>query len=92
VVLVGDAAHCSSNLSGRGTSLALTGAWFLGQALAEHPADPGPALARYEQQQRPHARRSQATAAPGGELLVPATQAEIAARNREFQGADRVRT
>lgn len=92
VVLVGDAAHCSSNLSGRGTSLALTGAWFLGQALADHPADPGPALARYEQQQRPHASRSQATAAPGGELLIPASQEEIDARNRAFQAAAGART
>lgn len=85
VVLVGDAAHCSSNLSGRGTSLALTGAWFLGQALRDDPADPGPALAQYEHDQRPHATRSLATAAPGGDLLIPATQEHIDARNRELQ-------
>jgi 2-polyprenyl-6-methoxyphenol hydroxylase-like FAD-dependent oxidoreductase len=71
VVLVGDAAHCASNLSGRGTSLALTGAWFLAQALNDLSIDQ--ALERYEHDQRPHATRSQATAAPGGELLIPAT-------------------
>lgn len=85
VVLVGDAAHCASPLSGRGTSLALTGAWFLGQALRDHPTDLGPALEQYEDDQRPHATRSQATAAPGGELLVPATQDQIDARNRNLK-------
>lgn len=37
VVLVGDAAHCASSLTGRGTSLALTGTYLLAQALLEHP-------------------------------------------------------
>lgn len=89
VVLVGDAAHCSSNLSGRGTSLALTGAWFLGQALRDHAADPGPALTQYERDQGPHATRSQATAAPGGDLLIPATQEQIDARNEKFRAGVR---
>ncbi|MCV7176684.1 FAD-dependent monooxygenase [Mycolicibacterium sphagni] len=84
VVLVGDAAHCASNLSGRGTSLALTGAWFLAQALRDHPGDVTEAWQQYEHDQRPHATRSQATAAPGGERLVPATQDQIDARNRSF--------
>ncbi|OBA64157.1 monooxygenase [Mycobacterium sp. 1100029.7] len=88
VVLVGDAAHCASPLSGRGTALALTGAWFLAQALRDQPADPRQAFAQYEHDQRPHAVRSQATAAPGGDRLVPATQEQIDARNREF-GAQR---
>lgn len=38
VVLVGDAAHCASPLSGRGTSLALTGAWFWLRRCASIPA------------------------------------------------------
>jgi 2-polyprenyl-6-methoxyphenol hydroxylase-like FAD-dependent oxidoreductase len=84
VVLVGDAAHCASNLSGRGTSLALTGTWFLARALREHPDDLPGALARYEHDQRPHATRSQATAAPGGDRLIPATQEAIDARNNAF--------
>jgi 2-polyprenyl-6-methoxyphenol hydroxylase-like FAD-dependent oxidoreductase len=87
VVLVGDAAHCSSNLSGRGTSLALTGAWFLARALRDHPGDLAPALEQYEWDQRPHATRIQATAAPGGDRLVPATQEQIDARNRNFRAA-----
>ncbi|MCA2242989.1 FAD-dependent monooxygenase [Mycobacterium sp. WUMAC-067] len=84
VVLVGDAAHCASSLSGRGTSLALTGAWFLARALRDHPGDLGQAWQQYERDQRPHALRCQATAAPGGEFLIPATQDQIDARNRDF--------
>jgi 2-polyprenyl-6-methoxyphenol hydroxylase-like FAD-dependent oxidoreductase len=87
VVLVGDAAHCSSNLSGRGTSLALTGTWFLAKALRDHPGDLATAFEQYEYDQRPHAARCQATAAPGGDRLVPATQEEIDARNRTFRAA-----
>jgi 2-polyprenyl-6-methoxyphenol hydroxylase-like FAD-dependent oxidoreductase len=85
VVLVGDAAHCASPLSGRGTALALTGAWFLAQALRENPADLTRAFEQYEHDQRPHAVRSQATAAPGGDRLVPASQTEIDARNQQFR-------
>jgi 2-polyprenyl-6-methoxyphenol hydroxylase-like FAD-dependent oxidoreductase len=84
IVLVGDAAHCASPLSGRGTALALTGAWFLAQALRDHPGDLTAAFAQYERDQRPHATRCQATAAPGGDRLVPATQEQIDARNRGF--------
>lgn len=88
VVLVGDAAHCASPLSGRGTALALTGAWFLAQALRENPADVATAFGQYEHEQRPHAVRCQATAAPGGDRLIPATQEQIDARNRGLSPAD----
>ncbi len=84
IVLVGDAAHCASNLSGRGTSLALTGTWFLAQALRDHPDNLERAFEQYECDQRPHVTRSQATAVPGGALLIPATQEEIDARNRRL--------
>lgn len=84
VVLVGDAAHCTSNLTGRGTSLALTGAWFLARALRDRPGDLAQAWQQYERDQRPSATRIQAMAAPGGDRLIPATQDEIDARNRAF--------
>ncbi|OBI05457.1 monooxygenase [Mycobacterium sp. E2462] len=87
VVLVGDAAHCASPLSGRGTSLALMGAWFLARALRDHPGDIERAFEQYERDQRPHADRCQATAAPGGEHLVPVTQEQIDERNRAFGAA-----
>lgn len=91
VVLVGDAAHCASLLSGRGTSIAMTGAWFLAESLRQHPADLAAALTGYEHLQRPRAERAQATAAPGGELLVPATQAAIDARNEHFRSLEPAR-
>lgn len=82
VALLGDAAYCASPLSGRGTSLAMTGAWYLAQALRDHPDDVETALRQYERDQRPHVTRAQATAGPGGDLLMPATQDAIDARNR----------
>jgi 2-polyprenyl-6-methoxyphenol hydroxylase-like FAD-dependent oxidoreductase len=82
VVLVGDAAHCASPLSGRGTSLAITGTWLLAKALTEHPDDLETAFTQYEHDQRPHVTYAQGTAAPGGDQLVPATQDAIDARNR----------
>ncbi len=87
IVLVGDAAHCASNLSGRGTSLALTGTWFLAKALRDYPDNLEQAFEQYERDQRPHVTRSQATAAPGGDRLIPATQEEIDARNRALSAS-----
>jgi 2-polyprenyl-6-methoxyphenol hydroxylase-like FAD-dependent oxidoreductase len=84
VVLVGDAAHCASPLSGRGTSLALTGTWLLARALREHPADLQQAFDQYEREQRPYVMRAQASAGPGGDLLIPATSDAIEARNQRL--------
>lgn len=89
VVLVGDAAYCASPLAGRGTSLALTGAWSLAEALRRHGRDLDRAFARYERLQRPRALRAQATAAPGGDVLAPATQEGIDARNERLRTATR---
>ena len=51
VVLLGDAAHCMTLLSGQGASAAFTGASRLCKALIDLP--PVAAFARYEQEQRP---------------------------------------
>ncbi|HLS33190.1 MAG TPA: FAD-dependent monooxygenase, partial [Brevibacterium sp.] len=48
VVLVGDAGYCASFLSGRGTSLALTGARFLAEELQRCGGDHTAAFERYE--------------------------------------------
>lgn len=53
VTLVGDAAYCPSPASGQGTSLALVGAFVLGQELARSPDDASAALAAYEARMRP---------------------------------------
>ncbi|WP_445169940.1 FAD-dependent monooxygenase [Mycolicibacterium sp. Dal123E01] len=81
VVLVGDAAYCASPLSGRGTSLAMTGAWLLAEALRDHTDDIAAAFDQYQHEQLPHVTYAQGTAAPGGDLLIPATEQEIDARN-----------
>ncbi|CAM3384370.1 monooxygenase [Mycobacterium intermedium] len=87
VVLVGDAAHCASPMSGRGTSLALTGTWLLAKALNEHADDLDAAFAEYERDQRPHVTYAQGTARAGGDWMIPATQEAIDARNRELARA-----
>ncbi|MEZ0353234.1 FAD-dependent monooxygenase [Mycobacterium sp. pR1184] len=87
VVLVGDAAHCASPMSGRGTSLAITGTWLLAKALFENADDLEAALAQYERDQRPHVTHAQGTVGAGGDLLVPATQEAIDARNRALAHA-----
>ena len=89
VVLVGDAAHCASGLSGRGTSLAITGTWLLAQALHTHEEDIGAAFEEYETRQRPHVDRAQASAGPGGDLIVPATRQDLDVRNARLRGPSR---
>ena len=81
VVLVGDAAHCASGLSGRGASLAISGAWFFDRALDSHPEDLDAASQEYETNQRPYVMYAQHSAGPGGDLIVPATQELLDARN-----------
>ncbi|SDS94713.1 FAD-dependent monooxygenase [Actinoplanes derwentensis] len=89
VVLVGDAAHCASNLSGRGASLALTGTWLLAQALLHHPHDLEAAFGEYEDKQRPYVTHAQDSAGPGGELLMPATQQALDERNDRLRAMAR---
>jgi len=89
VVLIGDAAHCASGLSGRGASLALTGSWLLARALADH-AHHESAFGAYEAQHRPYVTHAQASAGPGGDLVVPATQEALDARNERLQGLRQV--
>ncbi|MEU0794147.1 FAD-dependent monooxygenase [Amycolatopsis sp. NPDC005961] len=83
VVLVGDAAHAASGLSGRGTSLALLGTSFLTEELDEDDLEAG--FERYEARQRPYVRAAQAGVADGADLVVPATREDIAARNARLQ-------
>jgi 2-polyprenyl-6-methoxyphenol hydroxylase-like FAD-dependent oxidoreductase len=83
-VLVGDSAYCASPLSGRGTSLAMTGAWLLAEALRDHPDDIAAAFEQYQREQLPYVSYAQGTAGPGGDVLVPATQEDIDARNQRL--------
>ncbi|MEU3604960.1 FAD-dependent monooxygenase [Streptomyces sp. NPDC035033] len=76
VVLLGDAGHCPSPLSGQGTSLALVGAYVLADCLGRDAGDHRAAYARYERRMRPFVDLNQALATenPGG----PAPEESVA--------------
>lgn len=84
IVLVGDAGYSPAYLSGRGTSLALTGARFLAEEL-DRCGDHTTAFARYEARQRPYVTFAQGRVGSGRDRLVPPTWAAIAARNKALQ-------
>lgn len=83
VVLIGDAAHAASGLSGRGTSLALRGAYFLAEELDESDLNAG--FERYEVRQRPYVRAGQESIVGGRDLILPVTWEDITARNERIQ-------
>ncbi|WP_051792934.1 FAD-dependent monooxygenase [Amycolatopsis jejuensis] len=70
VALVGDAAHCSALLSGRGTSLALTGTYYLAEELERAKGDHRIAFARYESRQRPSVDFAQQSVTQGEALFL----------------------
>jgi len=80
VVLLGDAAHGPSPLSGQGTSLALVGALVLADALVAHP-QPSAAFSAYEQHMRPFVRENQELANFGLRALIPNSMFFIHVRN-----------
>ena len=66
VVLLGDAAHCPSPAAGQGTSLALVGAYVLGQHLGE-PGGP----TEYERRMRPFVEKNMAFGRKMARDMVP---------------------
>ncbi|GAA3185561.1 MULTISPECIES: FAD-dependent monooxygenase [Streptomyces] len=60
VVLIGDAAHCPSPLSGQGSSLALAGAYVLADEVGRSGGDHRAAFAGYERRMRPFVTLNQA--------------------------------
>jgi 2-polyprenyl-6-methoxyphenol hydroxylase-like FAD-dependent oxidoreductase len=87
VALVGDAGYCAAFLSGRGTSLALTGAWFLAEELERGGSDHTAAFERYEARQRPYVTAAQARVEVGRERQTPLTWEAIEARNAALRAA-----
>ncbi|SOD63433.1 2-polyprenyl-6-methoxyphenol hydroxylase [Streptomyces zhaozhouensis] len=85
--LVGDAGYCAAYLSGRGTSLALTGARFLAEELERAGGDHALAFARYETRQRPYVDFAQDSVHGGRDRIVPATWEDIAARDEALRAA-----
>ncbi len=81
IALVGDAAYCPSLLAGEGASLAMAGAYILAGELADTPADPPFAFARYEKRLRPLIERRQRGAMRLGGWFAPRTKVGLLARN-----------
>ncbi len=63
VVLLGDAAHCPTPFTGKGTALALVGAYVLAGEI-KRCATHGEAFARYEQVLRPYVEQAQQQLSP----------------------------
>jgi 2-polyprenyl-6-methoxyphenol hydroxylase-like FAD-dependent oxidoreductase len=74
VGLLGDAAFCSSPLSGQGTSLALVGAYVLAGELATHPGDHRTAFAEYERRLRPFVEANQEIGRNHARMIHPASR------------------
>ncbi|MCX6470294.1 MAG: FAD-dependent monooxygenase [Corynebacteriales bacterium] len=75
VALLGDAAFCSSPMSGQGTGLALVGAYVLAGELVTAGWDPDTGFARYEERMRPFVEANQEIG-------------RLNARTREIPGPD----
>jgi 2-polyprenyl-6-methoxyphenol hydroxylase-like FAD-dependent oxidoreductase len=80
IVLVGDAAHAPSFLSGQGSSIALVGAYLLADELSRHES-PAEAFAAYQSGAAEFVARNQALATGGGLSIAPTTQEELDRRN-----------
>jgi 2-polyprenyl-6-methoxyphenol hydroxylase-like FAD-dependent oxidoreductase len=81
VVLLGDAAHCPSLLTGQGSTLAMIGAYILARELHAASGDYRQAFQRYEQAFRPFISKEQKGVKSGGDFLIPATPLGLWARN-----------
>lgn len=77
VVLIGDAAHCPTLVSGQGASMAMAGAYFLAQSLQNTTSIPD-ALRDYDAVLRPHINRIQTKAKNFAPNFVPGSQLRIA--------------
>ena len=81
VLLVGDAAHCLTLVSGQGAGMALASVEMLAQALMEN-GDTATALARHEARLRPIIGRLQARSRKMATIFIP--QSPFAFRLRNF--------
>lgn len=87
VVLLGDAGYSPAFLSGRGTSLAITGARILAEELDRCGADHTAAFERYETRQRPYVTFAQNSVHGGRERMLPTSWSAITARNEALRAS-----
>jgi 2-polyprenyl-6-methoxyphenol hydroxylase-like FAD-dependent oxidoreductase len=76
VVLLGDAASCTSPMAGMGTSIAMVGAYVLAGELKEAKGDYAAAFARYEATMREFVSEAQKMA-EGVSWFIPATRMKL---------------
>lgn len=81
VLLLGDAAHCLTLLSGQGAGMAITAAAGLAECLLRHPLDIHRALAEHETRLRLVITRLQTRSRKLARLFIPATPAGFRLRN-----------
>jgi 2-polyprenyl-6-methoxyphenol hydroxylase-like FAD-dependent oxidoreductase len=79
VVLLGDAAHCLTLLSGQGAGMAMTSACMLAEELAKGDIDA--ALLRHEERLRPAIRRLQIRSRNMAAWFIPTTKRAFHLRN-----------
>lgn len=84
-VLLGDAAHCASPLSGMGTGMAVLGAYILAGELAEADGDYAIAFARYESLMRDFVKKCQELADGGTDWFVPRTRFRLWLSNQMWK-------
>ncbi|MER6840540.1 FAD-dependent monooxygenase [Streptomyces platensis] len=81
VVLLGDAAHCSSPASGQGTGMALVGAYVLAGELAVAGRGPAEAFGRYEKEMRGYVAVNHALAEKFAKDMTADTRRQIRFRH-----------
>ncbi|WP_280452030.1 FAD-dependent monooxygenase [Nocardia cyriacigeorgica] len=79
VALLGDAGYCGSPLTGRGTAMALVGAYVLAGEIAAHRDDPRRALENYQRVLRPFVALAQELQPGGLRAMTPTTRFGIRA-------------
>lgn len=79
VVLLGDAAHCLTLISGQGAGMAIASAAMLSEELASKPIDE--ALHRHDERLRPAILKLQERSRKMGSLFVPASPLSFHLRN-----------
>lgn len=85
ISLVGDACDCPSLLSGKGSTLAMVGAYVLAGELKEAHGDHRSAFTAYENIFKPFIDKKQASARSFSKSFVPKTNFGIWVRNQAFK-------